>query len=42
MTLTRCKTAVHAFGLKLIKEKRQILASGEKCVALDFLTMFRE
>jgi hypothetical protein len=41
MTLTRCKTAVHAFGLKLIEEKKQLLANTEKSVARDFLTLFR-
>jgi len=39
-TLTRCKTAVHNFGLKLIEEKKQLLAKAEKCKARDFLTLF--
>lgn len=39
-TLTRCKSAVHEFGSKLIEEKRQLLSGQEKCKARDFLTLF--
>ncbi|KAG8779856.1 hypothetical protein FRC15_009878 [Serendipita sp. 397] len=40
MTLRRCKATVYDFGMKLIDEKRRLLAQREKCKHRDFLTLF--